>query len=169
MSPIRSVLAVLLLFAIPFSPFARPIVVGQSFTVGHFTKVVVSPYIQVDLVAGETESVTINSLIVDSSKLHVEVSGGTLRLYLDDAKEVPHRDKQYDEKGHKQTFPLYPKHAVLARITFKSLEGLSFRGEETQLCESPVTADRFTLAIYGGSRVIFTEMHVQEMHTTVYG
>lgn len=142
---------------------------GQKRNTGHFDKVIVSPYIQVTFVQGENESVTINSMIVDSSKLHVEVENGTLRLYLDGAKDIPHNQHVYTNDGQKQSFPLYPNHAVAATVTYKSLEALSLRGEETQLCESPISADQFTLKVYGESRVIFTEVHINEMHTTLYG
>jgi hypothetical protein len=56
---------------------------GQTGPVGHFHKIIVSPYIQVTFVQGDEESVTINQSIIDSNKLNVEVHGGTLRLYLD--------------------------------------------------------------------------------------
>jgi len=46
---------------------------AQTGPVGHFHKVLISPYIQVTFIQGETESVTINNIIVDSGKLHVEV------------------------------------------------------------------------------------------------
>jgi hypothetical protein len=129
----------------------------------------VSPYIQVVLVQGEKESVTINDIIVDSSKLHVEVDGGTLRLYLDGAKDVPHNQRVYTDDGGWQNRHLYPNHAVVATVTYKTLNSLSLRGEETQLCQSPLSADKFTLRVYGTSSVIFTEVHFGEMHTTMYG
>ncbi|MBS1664559.1 MAG: DUF2807 domain-containing protein [Bacteroidetes bacterium] len=137
--------------------------------VDHFTKVIVSPYIQVTFVEGNTESVTINSLIVDSSKLHVEVNNKTLRLYLDGAKDIPHNQKEYNENGHSNSYPLYPNHAVIATVTYQKLESLSLRGEETQLCESPLDVRKFNLYIYGASRVIFTEMHARSMHAAIYG
>ncbi len=140
---------------------------AQSGPVDHFHKVIISPYIQVSFVAGDRESVTINSIIVDSSKLHVEVKHGTLRLYLDGAKEIPHNDHQ-DYKGNGSGH-LYPNHAVIATITYRKLDALSLRGEETYLCESPLSSNQFHLRVYGESRVIFTEVHFQKLHTTIYG
>jgi hypothetical protein len=133
----------------------------------HFHKVIVSPYIQATFVEGDRESVTINGIIVDSSKLHVEMNHGTLRLYLDGTKDIPHNHDYNDDKQH--SHPSYPKHAVIATIMYKKLDALSLRGEETYLCESPLSSNQFYLRVYGESRVIFTEVHFQKLHTTIYG
>lgn len=142
---------------------------AQSIPVDRFHKVIVSPYIQTTFVQGDEESVTINNILVDSSKLHVEVNGGTLRLYLDGAKEVPHNQKEYREDGSRQRGPLYPNHAVVATVTYKKLDALSLRGDETYLCQSPLYARDFSLRLYGDPKVIFTEVHITQMHTTIYG
>jgi len=137
---------------------------AQGGAVAPFTKVIVSPFIQVEFVKGEAESVAINSILVDSGKFHVEVHHGTLRLYLEGAKEIPK-----NQKDGNQSYPLYPKHAVVATVTFRSLDELSLRGDETELVSSPVVTDKFTLSIYGESRVLFTEMRVREMDAHIYG
>ena len=142
---------------------------AQATPVDHFHKVIISPYIQVTFVQGEEESVTINHLIVDSSKLHVEVQGGTLRMYLDGAKDIPYDRQAYKSHGNQHTHDLYPNHAVIATVVYKKLDALSLRGAETYLCQSPLRADRFTLRIYGESTMIFTEVHISKLHTTIYG
>lgn len=142
---------------------------AQSILVDRFHKVIVSPYIQTTFVQGDEESVTINNIIVDSSKLHVEVQGGTLRLYLDGAKDIPRSRQEYRKDGSHQTGPLYPNHAVIATVTYKKLDVLSLRGDETYLCQSPLYARDFTLRVYGDPKVILTEMHITQMHTTIYG
>lgn len=140
------------------------VVPSQGGAVAPFTKVIVSPFIQVEFVKGEKESVAINSILVDSSKLHIAVHHGTLRLYLEGAKEIPK-----NQKDGNQSRPLYPKHAVVATVTYRSLDELSLRGEETQLCSGPIVTNRFTLSIYGESRVLFTEMRVREINAHIYG
>lgn len=160
------------LFAILVAPmlaFIAPASHAQTLPVGHFHKVMVSPYIQVTFVQGDEESVTINHLIVDSNKLHVEVQGGTLRLYLEGAKDIPHYQQEYGSDGHRQSNQLYPDHAVIATVVFRKLDALSLRGTETYLCQSPLSADNFTLHVYGKSTVLFTEVHISRMHTTTYG
>jgi hypothetical protein len=142
---------------------------AQTGLVKHFHKVIVSPYIQVTFVQGDEESVTINKIMVDSSKLHVEVQGGTLRLYLDGAKNIPHNQQYYQNDGNQQSHALYPDHAVIATVVYKKLDALSLRGEETFSCQSPLSVNHFTLRVYGESTVIFTEVHIARMYTTIYG
>jgi hypothetical protein len=149
--------------------FITPATYAQTVLVDHFHKVIVSPYIQATFVQGDRESVTINETIVDSSKLRMEVHGGTLRLYLDGAKERTHDVTEYWSDGSRHSRSLYPNHAVIVTVVYKKLDNLSLRGEETFLCESPLSADNFTLRVYGESTVKFTEVHIGKMHTIIYG
>jgi Putative auto-transporter adhesin, head GIN domain len=142
---------------------------AQPGSVASFKKVIVSPYIQVTFVQGEKEGVTVNDMVVDSSKLHVEVDGGTLRLYLEGAKEVPHNKHVYNNDGGQNNYHPYPNHAVVATVTYKSLDDLSLRGEETHVCSSPLNAAEFTLHMYGTCKMVFAEAHIGELHTTMYG
>ena len=141
---------------------------AQTKTVEPFTKVIVSPYIQVTFVQGDEESVTINDITVDESKLHIEVNNQTLRIYLDGAKDIPKYESDYSS-GHKESHPLYENTSVVATVTYRRLTGLSLRGEETHLCKDPINAENFSLAIYGESDVTFNELYAQEMETTIYG
>jgi hypothetical protein len=141
---------------------------GQSRPVGHFHKVIVSPYIQVTFVQGDEESVTINHSIADSNKLHVEVRGGILRLYLDGAKNLPH-DQWDGSDGDGQRHRLYPNHAIVATVVYKKLNSLSLRGNENFLIQSPLSARKFRLREYGETAVILTEVHINKMHSTLYG
>ena len=79
MRTLKTIVAFCLLIATTITTHA------QKFTPAHFNKVIVSPYIQVTFVQGDKEGVAINDMIVDSSKLNVEVNNGTLRIYLDGA------------------------------------------------------------------------------------
>ena len=65
----------------------------NSRNVAHFNKIIVSPYIQVTLVEGDEESVAINELHTDNSKLHIEVNDQTLRIYLEGPKIFPNMKK----------------------------------------------------------------------------
>lgn len=140
----------------------------SSRQVDHFTKVIVSPYIQVTFVEGDEESVTINNIKTDESKLHIEVKDQTLRIYLEGAKDIPKYEKDYSN-GYKDTHPLYQNTTVTAAITYKMLNELSVRGEEKQVCKSPIDGSKFTLRIYGESKVTFAELNLREMETTIYG
>jgi len=141
---------------------------AQTKMTAPFRKIIVSPYIQVTLVQGDRESVTIDEMNVDSSKLHIEVNDKTLRIYLEGAKDLPKSEKDYSN-GYRETHPLYRKTSVVATITYKRLETLSFRGEEDQLCKSPINGDKLTLKIYGETNVTFNEMNVKQLSATLYG
>src|SRR3954454_6161593 len=86
---------------------------AQTKMVDHFTKVIISPYIQVTFVEGDEESVTINQIKVDESKLHIEVNNKTLRIYLEGAKDVPKYEKDHSNENE-GSHPLYHNTTVVA-------------------------------------------------------
>ena len=141
---------------------------GQKRAVGHFDKIVVSPYIQATFVDGGEESVTIDQIKVDQSKLHIEVSNNTLHIYLEGAKHIPKNEKDYS-KGYEETRSLYDKTTVVATIRYKTLNELSIRGEEEHVCKSPIAGDKFTLRLYGESDIAFDELNLRQLYTTMYG
>src|SRR4029079_4025657 len=110
---------------------------AQTKMVDHFTKVIVSPYIQATFVEGDEESVTIENIKVDENKLHLEVNNQTLRIYLEGAKDFPKYEKDHSN-GYDESHPLYQNTSVAVTVTYKKLTDLSLRGEETQLCKSPI-------------------------------
>ena len=65
----------------------------KTYEVEAFEKVIVSPHIEVTLMEGDEESVTINNAKVAMDKINVTVEGKTLRLYLDDARVVTKSEK----------------------------------------------------------------------------
>ena len=133
-----------------------------------FDKVIVSPYIQVTFVEGNEESVTIGSNAVSNDKLNIEVKDKTLRIYLDDAKEITKNKKVYDN-GYKEKRSIYNGTIVKATVTYKTLRTLSVRGEETIVCSSNLTGKKFNLKIYGESHVVLKEVNLGELRTTIYG
>ena len=143
-------------------------VTAQTKMVAHFTKVIVSPYIQATFVEGNEENVTINDIKVDESKLHIEVDNQTLRIYLEGAKDFPKYEKG-NSNGYEESHPLYQNTSVVVTVTYRTLTDLSLRGEETHLCKSAINAAKFTLKIYGESDVTFNELNAQQLETTIYG
>ena len=141
---------------------------GQATTVAHFEKIIVSPYIQVTFVEGDKEEVNVENCTVDKSKLHIEVNGKTLWVYLEGAKQIPKNETTYNN-GYKEKHSIYNGTVVTATITYKMLNELSIRGEEAQLCKSPLSVDKFNLRIYGESKVTFNEVNFGELHTKLYG
>ncbi len=158
-----------LFFALACILFVSKNTVAQEVrTVDHFDKVIVSPHVKVTFTKGDTERVTIESCSVSADKINIESKGKTLRIYLDGAKEVTKNEKDYED-GAKGKKPLYKGTVLVVAISYKTLEDLSVRGEETILLKSKIDQEDFGLNIYGTSSIYFDEVVLQNMHTTIYG
>jgi ribosomal protein L31 len=140
----------------------------QTTTVDPFNKVVVSPNIQVTFIEGNEEKVIIEKSTVEKDKINIDVNGRTLRIYLDDAKELVKNEKTF-ENGYKEKRPIYTGTVVTATVIYKTLDELSIRGEETIVCKSLLKGDKFRLKIYGESDVYLNEVSLDEIQTTIYG
>lgn len=136
--------------------------------VEQFNKVIISPHIQATLVEGTEEAVTIENNKVSGDKLNIEVSGKTLRIYLEDAKETTKYNIVY-ENGVKRRRPIYKGTIVIAKITYKTLDDISVRGEEILVCKSLLKGNGFNLKIYGESKIYLNEVNLKKLSTTIYG
>ncbi len=136
--------------------------------VKQFSKVTISPNIKVTFIEGDKESVTIEHSTVSKDSIHIEVNDNTLRIYLQGQKELPKNETTH-ENGHKEKKSVYEGTVVTAIVTYKTLNDLSIRGEETQVCKSMLTGDNFKLKIYGESHVIFDEVNLGKLQATLYG
>jgi len=149
--------------------FALKITFAQNTThVNHFDKVIVSPNIEVTFIEGNEEKVTIEKSTVSNDKINIKVNGKTLRIYLDDAKEVV-KTETVHENGSKVKRPVYTGTVVTATVMYKTLEELSVRGEESIVCKSVLKGDKFRLKIYGESKVLLNDVSLDELKTTIYG
>lgn len=137
---------------------------SQTITTGSFHKVIVSPFIEATFIESDQERVVVNSSVVDLNKLRTETKNGTLRIYLEGAKEIPHNPR--NRSGGDQH---YSNRSVAITIYYKKLDALSLRGEEHFRCLSPISAEHFTLTLYGESAIIFASVHINELRTTIYG
>jgi hypothetical protein len=133
-----------------------------------FDKVIISPHIEVTFIQGNEETVTIENCAVDKEKINIEVNGKTLRIYLEGAKEITKNKKVYDN-GYKEKRPIYRGTVVTAIVTYKTIESLSVRGDETHVCKSLLTGDKFRLKVYGDAHVILNDVNLGELQTTLYG
>ncbi|MGB5821789.1 MAG: head GIN domain-containing protein [Saonia sp.] len=150
--------------------FGIPNVMAQSKTVSvaPFEKIIVSPHVEVTLQQGNEEAVVIENAEVPFEKINIKVEGKTLRIYLDGAKmnTRSERIKEEDWKGRRS---IYRGTMVTATITYKTLNKLSVRGEETVRCESPIEQKDFNLTIYGESKVYFNSFTLKNLTATIYG
>jgi len=134
----------------------------------HFDKVIISPHIQVTLVEGNEEMVTVESNTVGNEKLNIEVNVKTLRIYLEDAKEIT-KEETIEENGIKMKRPIYKGTIVIATIAYKTLNEISVRGEEILVCKSVLKGPAFALNIYGESHIFLNDVNLKKLHTTIYG
>ena len=137
-------------------------------TVESFNKVIISPHIETTFVQGDKESVTILDSTEPENKINIEVNGETLRVYLDNAKEST-KTKKILKNGVQMKVPIYKGKVLTIRITYKTIDALSLRGEQRTLCESLIDQEKFRLKIYGESQVTFSDVSFQEFDADIYG
>jgi ribosomal protein L31 len=142
---------------------------GQTTTkVNPFSKVIISPNIQVTFIEGNVESVTIEKSTVSNDKIHIEVNDKTLCIYLDGQKDLP-KNETTQKNGYKHKESVYKGTVLTATVTYKTLNDLSIRGEETQICKSTLKGKEFKLKIYGESKVTLDNVSLDEFQATIYG
>ncbi|GAA3514288.1 hypothetical protein GCM10022393_30270 [Aquimarina addita] len=139
---------------------------NKTIIVDDFQKIIISPHIQVTFKQGTKEEVFIEEATIPMDKINIEVHNKTLRIYLDDAKT---KTKTVYKNGSKQKTPIYKGTIVKAIITYKNLNELSLRGEQTFVCESLLDGKEFQLKIFGESRVYLNEVQLKTLHATIYG
>lgn len=133
-----------------------------------FREVIISPHIATTFVQGDEESVTILESTVAEDKINIEVKGETLRVYLDDAKEIT-KHKKVIINGTKRKVPIYKNKVLTIVVTYKNLEALSLRGEQTTFFKSLIDVVAFRLKVYGKSTVSFKDVNINELDVTIYG
>ncbi|HEX8279511.1 MAG TPA: head GIN domain-containing protein [Segetibacter sp.] len=141
---------------------------AQTTRVSQFNKIIISPHIQVTFVQGDEEKVSIEKSSVSNDKINIEVNGKTLRIYLDDAKEVTKNETVYED-GRETKRPIYKGTVVIATLTYNTLDELSVRGEEDMLCKSLLKGDEFRLKLYGETRMVLNKVSLGNLNTTIYG
>jgi len=137
-------------------------------TVDSFEKVIVSPHVEVTFEKGENETVTIEDCTVSQDKVHIEVDGKTLRIYLEGAKEFT-KNEDVIINGNKRRRSLYKGTVLTVSVSYKSLSDISLRGEETIVFASEFDQSDLNLKVYGESEVYFESLKLNKMKTTIYG
>lgn len=140
----------------------------KDFSVDPFDKVIVSPHIQVNFIQGDEETVHIEDISVPIEKFNIESSGQTLHIYLEGAKTTTKSEKVHED-NYDGKRSIYQGTIVRATITYKNLNDLSLRGEETFVCKSLLEGDKFQLKIYGESEVSLNDVKLNSLNTTIYG
>ena len=137
-------------------------------SVESFNKVIISPHIETTFIQGDEESVTILESSEPEDKINIEVKGGTLRVYLDDAKETT-KNESITKDGMKMKVPIYKGKVLTILVTYKNINALSLRGEQRTLCKSLIDEKKFTLNLYGESQVTFNHVDFDTFNVDIYG
>lgn len=130
-----------------------------------FTRVIVSPHINVVMKKGDTESVRIEYEGVRLQEINFEVEGKTLRVYLNDAKGNNHINRASSYSKYKN----YESASVTAYITYTALDHIEIRGNQSLTCLSPIVAERFTLKSYGENEISLASVKTGFLKTRLYG
>ena len=133
-----------------------------------FNKVIISPHIETTFIQGDEESVTILESSELEDKINIEVKEGTLRVYLDDAKETT-KNESITKDGMKMKVPIYKGKVLTILVTYKNINALSLRGEQRSLCKSLIDEKKFTLNLYGESQVTFNHVDFDTFNVDIYG
>lgn len=158
----RKILPVIVLITLALTPsFAQEI----SRDLKSFSKIVVSPRINLILEQGEQENIRLVHSNVDADKINIKVQGNTLRIYLDDAKVT---EKMYRTNGNEKR-SIYHDVSVTAYVTYKELEHLEIRGNQELTCNGPLKAERFTLKAYGENDINLASLKTEYLRTSLFG
>lgn len=135
---------------------------GQQFKtdVKPFTRLVVSPRINVIIEKGTVESVRVVYENITEDKINVNVSGKTLRIYLDEARK---KEKSI------QTGGMYEGATITAYVTYRELEGIEIRGNQELVCVGPIQADVFRLRAYGQNDIHLSSLKSDFFQVKLYG
>lgn len=140
----------------------------KKIEVDPFTKVIVSPHIEVVFQEGNREEVILQSISVPEEKFNIESSGKTLHLYLEGAKTITKNEKVENEEW-KSKQPIYKGTVATVLVTYKNLEELSLRGEEEFKCIDQLKGDKFVLSLYGETEITLKDVKLGEMKSVLYG
>lgn len=140
----------------------------KIFQVQDFNKIIISPHVEVNLVAGDETSVAIENAKVPLNKINVQVEGNTLRVFLEGAKTVT-KSERVSSNNWNGKRPIYNGTMVTATITYRTLKSLSVRGEEIVRCKSDINEDEVKLTLYGETKVYFDGLVLNDLTVAIYG
>lgn len=133
----------------------------------HFTRVVASPRVNVILEKGDKESIRLIYNNINEDKINIDVTGRTLRIYLDKARKVERMIPRDDQSGNRES--MYNGASVTAYVTYKELDMLEIRGDQELTCKDPIESEEFTLRAYGENEIRFASVKTGFFKAKLYG
>lgn len=136
-------------------------------TLDSFSRIIASPHINVVLNKGDRESVRLVYNNVSSDKINIDVSGKTLRIYLDDARKTERLTTTAGFTAGKTA--MYEGVSITAYVTFKELNALEIRGNQELSCNDPIESESFTLRAYGANEIRLSSLKTDLFKAKLYG
>jgi Putative auto-transporter adhesin, head GIN domain len=132
-----------------------------------FNHLIISPYVELELQPGDTEAVRVEYSGVPASEVRIVQNGRTLHIYLREAKLWPrYRRGEEPWEGRNE---VYRQARVKAYVTYKTLRKLELRGEQRVKLDEKLTGDRFTLRLYGETRVTLASIETKHLKVKLFG
>jgi Putative auto-transporter adhesin, head GIN domain len=132
-----------------------------------FSRITVSPKINLILNKGTEESVRIVYSNINPTKINIEVKGNKLSIYLDQARLVDKRERQNDDYDSKTS--IYRDAEVTAYVTYAQLKSLEVRGEQEITSVGLLENESFKLKAYGESEITLDSLRTNKFKAVVYG
>lgn len=155
----------LILIVTCLSLFARAQELSRSLK--HFTRIIASPRVNVILSKGDRESVRLVYNNITENKINVDVTGKTLRIYLDNARKFERSTSNTNDYGAKEN--MYEGVSVTAYVTYRELDLLEIRGNQELSCNDPIISDAFTLRAYGENDIRLSSLKTPFFKAKLYG
>ncbi len=135
--------------------------------VNSFNKIIISPKVEVELVKGDTESISWEAFNVDESKVQIVVKRNRLSIFLEDARITT----KYTKEQYGIKYPMYSDEVVVkARITYVDLKKIEIRGEERLTILSDLENDKkLVLKAYGTSKIRMEGVNTNKLKTVLIG
>ena len=116
-----------------------------------FSKIIVSPLIDIVLIKGEEEAVRLIADGVSLEKVNTNNSGKTLKIFLDNARMGTNNEKLIDPEDPSVLIrrSRYYGAKVTAYLTYKSLKRLEMRGDGSLTCEDRLGSEKLKLKLMG--------------------
>jgi len=140
---------------------------GETYTLGQFNDIIVSPHIAVEFHQGDKNKIEVLSLTKgNEKKLNVDVKNKTLHLYLDDAR-ITTKSEKYKNNSYKK--PIYSGTVATLKVTYTKLNSCEIRGEQAHEFVSAINQKEFKLSIFGEASVTMNEVVLNDFRVSIYG
>jgi hypothetical protein len=130
----------------------------------HFNKIIASPRVHLVLRKGDQESIRLEYNNVSKNKINIEVDGRTLHIYLDHARKI---ERLEDTRGRARW--MYEGVTITAYVTYKALEYLEIRGDQSLICYDEIESEEFRLKAYGENEITLASLKTDYFKASLFG